>query len=70
MTLREILYDLASKNKKIKLNYDSEIFDLPGLLETLPEAVLNQKAYLQPGLYIAEMNEQGFLGEVLYSIQN
>jgi len=65
MTLRDILQNMAIENETIKLSHDNEVFDLHGLLETLPEPVLNRQAYLQPGLYIAEINEGGYLGEIL-----
>ena len=65
MTLRDILKKMAIENGTIKLSHDDEVFDLSGLLETLPEPVLNRQAYLQPGLYIAEINEGGYLGEVI-----
>ena len=65
MTLRDILQKMAIEDHAIKLSHNDEIFDLNGLLETLPEPVLNRQAFLQPGLYIAEINEGGYLGEVL-----
>jgi len=65
MTLRDILQKMAIEDHAIKLSHKNEIFDLNGLLETLPEPVLNRQAFLQPGLYIAEINEGGYLGEVL-----
>ena len=70
MTLRDILQKMAVENDAIKLSHDNEIFDLNGLLETLPEPVLNRQAYLQPGLYIAEVNENGYLGEVILRFAN
>ena len=40
MTLRDILKKMAIENGTIKLSHDDEVFDLSGLLETLPEPVL------------------------------
>jgi hypothetical protein len=65
MTLRDILQNMAVENGAIKLCLDNEVFEVNGLLETLPDPVLNRQAYLQPGLYIAEINESGYLGDVL-----
>ena len=70
MTLRNILQKMVVENDATKLSHDNEIFDLNGLLETLPEPVLNRQAYLQPGLYIAEVNENGYLGEVILRFAN
>ena len=36
------------------------------LLETLSDHVLERPVYLQPGLYIAEISESGYLGQVLF----
>ena len=65
MTLRDILQNMAVENGATKLCHDKEVFEVNGLLETLPDPVLNRQAYLQPGLYIAEINESGYLGDVL-----
>lgn len=65
MTLRDILENMATKNDSLKLCHKNVEFEASGLLETLPEPILNRQAYLQPGLYIAEINEGGYLGEVL-----
>ena len=65
MTLREILQKMAIENEAAKLSHGPEVFEVNRLLETLPDPVLNRQAHLQPGLYIAEINEGGYLGEVL-----
>ncbi|MCX6553543.1 MAG: hypothetical protein NTZ12_00790 [Candidatus Aminicenantes bacterium] len=39
------------------------------LLDSLSEPRLRTSAYLQPGLYIAEISENGYLGRVLYKIK-
>ena len=70
MTLRDILEKIALEDHAIKLSHDNEVFDPNGLLETLPDPVLNRQAYLQPGLYIAEINEGGYLGEILLRFSN
>lgn len=39
------------------------------LLNSLSEIKLKRNAYLQPGMYIAEINEGGYLGAVLYKVK-
>ena len=39
------------------------------LLNNLSEPMLKRQAHLQPGLYIAEINDGGYLGQVLYTLK-
>jgi hypothetical protein len=40
------------------------------LLEELPEPRLKTQVHMQAGLYIAEINGDGYLGRVLYRIKS
>jgi len=39
------------------------------LLENLSEPRLKRQAHMVPGLYIAEISDSGYLGQVLYRIK-
>jgi len=69
MNLREILVKLSEENIPILLNDGEKDWEAQGLLETLSKPVLNRDAYMQPGLYIAEINSGGYLGQVLYKLK-
>jgi hypothetical protein len=69
MNLREILVKLNEENSPILLNDGEKDWEARGLLETLSNPVLNRDAYMQPGLYIAEINSAGYLGQVLYKLK-
>lgn len=69
MKLREILKSLIEKKEKILLYNSHGSFNPEELLNTLPETKLNILSYYQKGLYIARLNEKGFLGDVLYRIK-
>jgi hypothetical protein len=66
MTLRESLQKISSENNLTKLARGDDIVEPAGLLEQLPESLLQKQVYVQPGLYIAEINEGGYLGQVLF----
>ncbi len=66
MILREVLQKLADDGHSVLLNDGDKIFSAGDLLESLSDLTLNRKAHMQPGLYIAEINDAGYLGEVLY----
>ena len=69
MSLRDILVSLQQNNTQILLNDGSKDWEANDLLETLPELKLKRSAYLQPGMYIAEINDGGYLGRVLYKVK-
>lgn len=69
MSLREILESLVQENAPILLSDSTEDWEAEALLEKLSEGKLKKRAYLQPGLYIAEINSEGYLGQVLYKIK-
>jgi len=69
MNLREILVKLKEENTPILLNDGEKDWEAQGLLETLSGQVLKRDAYIQPGLYIAEIDNGGYLGRVLYKLK-
>lgn len=69
MSLKEILTKLAEENCPMLLCDSQSEWEAEALLGSLSEPRLRTSAYLQPGLYIAEINEGGYLGRVLYKIK-
>ena len=69
MCLREILQKIVKDNEPVLLNDSSRDWEACDLLERLSEPMLKRKAHLQPGLYIAEINDSGYLGHVLYKVK-
>jgi len=69
MSLREILQKMVKDNDSVLLNDNNQVWEAITLLNTLPETTLKRQAYLQPGLYIAEINEKGYLGRVMYKVK-
>jgi len=66
MNLKEVLQKLVDDGNSVLLNDGEKISNADDLLSTLSEPILNRKAFIQPGLYIAEINDAGYLGKVLY----
>jgi hypothetical protein len=69
MSLKDILTKLVHDKTPILLNDGNKDWEADALLETLSEPMLKRNAYLQPGLYIAEINSGGYLGTVLYKVR-
>lgn len=69
MKLREILQNLAQNNAPILLSDRNGDWEAGALLKTLSEPMLKKEAHLQPGLYIAEINSGGYLGQVLFKVK-
>ena len=69
MCLKEILEKLVEGEAPILLSDSNKDWEAEALLETLSEPMLRRAAYFQPGMYIAEINEGGYLGTVLYKIK-
>lgn len=69
MSLREILEKIVRNNEKILLSDRNKDWEASALLANLSEPMLKRRAHMQPGLYIAEINEGGYLGTVLYKIK-
>jgi len=69
MSLKEILMKLSAEKMPVLLCDSQSEWEAESLLGSLSEPRLRTSAYLQPGLYIAEINGSGYLGRVLYKIK-
>lgn len=69
MTLKDVLTGLENTHQKLLLSSRDGSFTPAGLLGTLSETKLKTQAHYQPGLYIAEINEAGYLGAVLFEVK-
>jgi hypothetical protein len=69
MSLKDILTKLVREKTPVLLNDGNKDWEAGTLLDTLSEPMLKRNAYLQPGLYIAEINPKGYLGSVLYKVK-
>ena len=70
MSLREILEKIVESGEKILLSdSNNRDWDVSTLLKNLSEPMLKRRAHLQHGLYIAEINDSGYLGHVLYKVK-
>ena len=69
MVLREILEKIETEETPIWLSDQKGDWDAGDLLDKLSEPMLKRQVYLQPGLYIALINDGGYLGEVLYRVK-
>jgi hypothetical protein len=69
MSLKEILEKMVEDEEPILLSDNNKDWEAIALLENLSEHMLRRQAYLQPGLYIAEINDSGYLGQVLYRVK-
>jgi hypothetical protein len=69
MVLREILEKIETEETSIWLSDRKGDWNAGDLLDSLSEPMLKRQAYLQPGLYIALINDGGYLGEVLYRVK-
>jgi len=69
MSLKEILEKIVEEGARILLSDNNKDWEASVLLKNLSEPILKRKAYLQPGLYIAEINDSGYLGQVLYRVK-
>jgi hypothetical protein len=67
--LKDILTKMVQDNVPVLLNDGSKDWEVGELLTSLSELKLKSPAYLQPGLYISEINSAGYLGTVLYRLK-
>ena len=70
MSLKEILENIVVSNESILLCSGGKEFEASSLLETLHPVKLKRKAHMQEGLYIAAINDAGYLGDVMYKIKS
>lgn len=69
MSLKEILEKIAENGEQVLLCDSNKDWEANALLDNLSEPMLKTQAHLQPGLYIAEINESGYLGRVLFKVK-
>ena len=69
MSLKEILEKIVEDDEPVLLADSNKDWEAIALLENLSEPMLKRKAHFQPGLYIAEINDSGYLGQVLYRVK-
>jgi hypothetical protein len=69
MSLKEILEKIISTNEPYQLWDGSRSWNAAELLRVLSAARLKTRAHLQPGIYIAEISEAGYLGQVMYTLK-
>jgi len=69
MNLREILKKIIDKQETVILSNSIDSFNAKELLASLPDTKLNIRSFYQQGLYIARIDDKGFLGDVLYRVK-
>jgi hypothetical protein len=70
MSLKEILEKIIAAGEPFLLSdRNNKDWAASDLLRNLSEPMLKRRAHLQPGLYIAEINDSGYLGTVLYRVK-
>jgi len=69
MILKEILDNIVEKQESILLCDSSNSFNAEELLASLPDRKLKIRSFYQEGLYIARIDDKGFLGDVLYRVK-
>lgn len=69
MELKEILKKLAEDVEPVLLSNNGQDWTADALLSSLSEPMLKRQVHLQSGLYIAEINDGGYLGQVLYTLK-
>lgn len=69
MSLKDILKKIVEAGEPFWLTDGRGDWAASDLLTSLSEPRLKTKAFLQPGMYIAEINEGGYLGRVLYKVK-
>lgn len=69
MQLKDILKKFVEDDELVLLSDNGQDWTAGDLLNSLSEPVLKIEAHLQSGLYIAEINDRGYLGRVLYKIK-
>ncbi|MCK4646672.1 MAG: hypothetical protein KAU46_10495 [Candidatus Aminicenantes bacterium] len=69
MQLKEILQKMVNDKAPVLLSDNHQDWEAISLLKSLSEPLLKRQVYLQPGMYIAEINDGGYLGRVLYKVK-
>jgi hypothetical protein len=66
MIVKEILESLVDDRNPVLVGINKESAEASVFLNSLSDSMLKKKAHLQDGLYIAEINDGGYLGTVLF----
>ena len=69
MNLKDILSKLVEDDTPVVLHDGDQDWEADALLDNLSEPRLKTNAHMQSGLYIAEINEGGYLGRILYRVK-
>lgn len=69
MSLKEILIKMDEYKGDFLLSNSSGSYSPAELLKQLKEKKLDTRSHYQPGMYIAEISESGFLGTVLFRVK-
>jgi len=69
MLLKEILEKIAGDREPVLLSDSNKDWEASSLLKNLSVPMLKKQVFFQPGMYIALINEGGYLGEVLYRVK-
>jgi hypothetical protein len=67
--LKEILQKMVNDKAPVLLSDNHQDWEAIALLKSLSEPLLKRQVYLQPGMYIAEINDGGYLGRVLFKVK-
>ena len=69
MSLGDVLQGIVENETSILLSDGDNDWEASDLLIKLSEPMLKRQAHMQQGLYIAEINDGGYLGQVLYKVK-
>ncbi len=69
MSLKEILQKIVDSGDAITLSDSEKDWKASDLLNGLSERMLKTRAHHQQGMYIAEINEAGYLGRVMFRVK-
>ena len=69
VSLKEILEKLITAKLPILLTDRRGEWEASEVLSSLSGPMLSRRAFFQPGMYIARINDGGYLGEVLYRVK-
>jgi hypothetical protein len=69
MSLKEILQKIVESGEAILLTDAERDWEANELLSGLSERTLKRPAHFQRGLYIAEINDAGYLGRVMFKVR-
>ena len=68
MVLKEILEKLVADKEPVLLSDGDKNWEAKDLLDHLSTPFLKRPAFMQKGMYIAEIDPKGYLGAVMYKI--